>query len=55
MSPGFDTKLGAAYYALAIEILAPRWTDDEARCYGMEMLKEISIMTTDRACISPIC
>ena len=52
--PDFDPKLRAVYYARVIEIPTPRWTAYEAKRYGVKMLKEVPMITQERAYTSPI-
>jgi hypothetical protein len=52
--PDFDPKLRAVYYARVIEIPTPRWTAYEAMRYGVKMLKEVPMITQERAYTSPI-
>ncbi len=52
--PEFDPKVSAAYYARVLEIPTPRWTAYEARRFGIEMKKEIPMVTVERAYTSPI-
>jgi hypothetical protein len=50
----FDPKLHAFYYARVLEIPTPRWTAYEAKRYGIEMSKEVPMVTQERAYTSPI-
>jgi hypothetical protein len=52
--PEFDPKVSAAYYARVLEIPTPRWTAYEAKRFGIEMKKEIPMVTVERAITSPI-
>ena len=52
--PDFDPKQPAVYYARVIEIPTPRWTAYDAKYFGVEMKKEIPMITTERAYTSPI-
>lgn len=52
--PDFDAKQNAFYYARVLEIPTPRWTAYEAKRYGIEMPKEVPMITQERAYTSPI-
>ena len=52
--PDFDPSLRAVYYARVIEIPTPRWTAHDARYYGIQFPKEVTMTTTERAYTSPI-
>ena len=52
--PEFDPNLSSAYYARVLEIPTPRWTAYEAKRFGIEMKKEIQMVTVERAYTSPI-
>ena len=52
--PDFDPQESAFYYARVIEIPTPRWTAYEAKRYGIEMPKEVPMVTQERAYASPI-
>jgi hypothetical protein len=52
--PDFDPSLNAFYYARVIEIPTPRWTAYEAKRFGIEMDKEVPMVTQERAYTSPI-
>jgi hypothetical protein len=52
--PEFDPKVSAAYYARVLEIPTPRWTAYEAKRFGIDMKKEIPMVTVERAITSPI-
>ena len=52
--PNFDPSLNAFYYARVIEIPTPRWTAYEAKRFGIEMDKEVPMVTQERAYTSPI-
>jgi hypothetical protein len=52
--PEFDPKHHAFYYARVIEIPTPRWTAYEAKRYGVEMAKDVPMVTQERAYTSPI-
>ncbi len=52
--PDFDAKQAAFYYARVIEIPTPRWTAYEAKRFGIEMDKEVPMITQERAYTSPI-
>jgi len=38
----------------AIEIPTPRWTAYDAKKFGVKMPPEVPMITTERACTSPI-
>mgnify|MGYP001820080624 FL=1 len=52
--PEFDPKQRAFYYARVIEIPTPRWSAYDAVRFGVEMPKEVKMMTQERAYSSPI-
>ena len=52
--PDFDAKEDAFYYARVIEIPTPRWTAYDAKFFKVNMPKEVSMTTTERAYTSPI-
>ncbi|MDJ0956535.1 MAG: DUF3604 domain-containing protein [Arenicellales bacterium] len=52
--PDFDAAERAFYYARVIEIPTPRWTAYEALRFGIEMSKEVPMVTQERAYTSPI-
>jgi hypothetical protein len=52
--PEFDPSQHAFYYARVIEIPTPRWTAYEAKRYGIQMPKEVPMVTQERAYTSPI-
>jgi Protein of unknown function (DUF3604) len=52
--PAFDPSVRAFYYARVIEIPTPRWTAYEAKRFGIQMAKEIPMITQERAYTSPI-
>ena len=52
--PEFDPKQHAFYYVRVIEIPTPRWTAYEAKRFGIEMPKKVSMVTQERAYTSPI-
>ena len=52
--PDFDASQPAAYYARVLEIPTPRWTAYEAARYGLNLPKEIPVVTQERAYTSPI-
>ena len=52
--PDFDAGESAFYYARVIEIPTPRWTAYEALRFGIEMDKEVPMVTQERAYTSPI-
>ena len=52
--PDFDPKQRAFYYARVIEIPTPRWSAYDAVRFGVEMPKEVKMMTQERAYSSPI-
>lgn len=52
--PDFDASLKAFYYVRVIEIPTPRWTAYEAKCFNVQMPKEVPMVTQERAYTSPI-
>ena len=52
--PDFDPNLRAFYYARGIQIPTQRWTAYEAKRFGIEMPKEVPMVTQERAYTSPI-
>jgi Protein of unknown function (DUF3604) len=52
--PDFDAALPAFYYARVIEIPTPRWTAYEAKRFGIQMTKDVPMVTQERAYTSPI-
>ena len=52
--PDFDARERVFYYARVIEIPTPRWTAYEALRFGIEMDKEVPMVTQERAYTSPI-
>ena len=52
--PDFDPQQSAFYYARVIEIPTPRWTAYEALRFGVEMPKDVPMVTQERAYTSPI-
>jgi len=52
--PDFDAKLNAFYYGRVLEIPTPRWTDYDAKYYGIELLEGTQKTITERAYTSPI-
>jgi hypothetical protein len=52
--PDFDPKQKAFYYARVIEIPTPRWTAYDAKRFKIEMGKEVTMITEERAYTSPI-
>ena len=52
--PDFDPKQKAFYYARVIQIPTPRWTAYDAKRYGLEMGKDIPMITQERAYTSLI-
>jgi Protein of unknown function (DUF3604) len=52
--PDFDAALPAFYYARVIEIPTPRWTAYEAKRFGIQMTKDVPMITQERAYTSPI-
>ena len=52
--PDFDAGERTFYYARVIEIPTPRWTAYEALRFGVEMSKEVPMVTQERAYTSPI-
>jgi hypothetical protein len=52
--PDFDPSQSAFYYARAIEIPKPRWTEYDRKHYGIELPPETPRTVQDRAYSSPI-
>jgi hypothetical protein len=52
--PDFDPSMSAFYYVRVIEIPTPRWTAYDAKYYGLELDKEITLKHQERAYTSPI-
>lgn len=52
--PDFDPEESAFYYCRVLEIPTPRWTAYEAKRFGIEMPKEVPMVTQERAYTSPI-
>ena len=52
--PDFDAGQSAFYYCRVLEIPTPRWTAYEAKRFGVEMSKEVPMVTQERAYTSPI-
>ena len=52
--PDFDPQQSAFYYARVIEIPTPRWTAYEALRFGVDMPKDVPMVTQERAYTSPI-
>ncbi|MGI9536465.1 MAG: DUF3604 domain-containing protein [Desulfocapsaceae bacterium] len=52
--PDFDPGEKAFYYCRVLEIPTPRWTAYEAKRFGVEMPKEVPMVTQERAYTSPI-
>jgi hypothetical protein len=52
--PDFDPSLSAFYYVRVLEIPTPRWTAYDAKYYGLELDKEITLKHQERAYTSPI-
>ena len=52
--PDFDPAERAFYYCRVLEIPTPRWTAYEAKRFGIEMSKEVPMVTQERAYTSPI-
>jgi hypothetical protein len=52
--PDFDAKLHAFYYVRVIEIPTPRWTDYDAKRFGVKPLPGTRMTITERAYTSPI-
>jgi len=52
--PDFDAVERAFYYVRVIEIPTPRWTAYEALRFGVEMSKDVPMVTQERAYTSAI-
>jgi len=52
--PEFDSKQKAFYYVRVIEIPTPRWTDYDAKRFGVQPLPGTRMTITERAYTSPI-
>lgn len=52
--PEFDPKQKAFYYGRVIEIPTPRWTDYDAKRFGVQALPGTRMTITERAYTSPI-
>ncbi len=52
--PDFQADQSAFYYARVLEIPTPRWTAFDTARYGVEMRKEVPMVTQERAYTSPI-
>jgi hypothetical protein len=52
--PDFDPALPAFYYARVIQILTRRWTEYEAKRFGIELPDNIPMTTRERFYTSPI-
>lgn len=52
--PDFDPAQPAFYYVRVIEIPTPRWTAHDAEYFGVEMDREVEMLTQERAYTSPI-
>lgn len=52
--PDFDPQQRAFYYGRVIEIPTPRWTAYDAKYYGVQLPKDVPMITTERAYTSPI-
>ena len=52
--PDFDPSQRAFYYGRVIEIPTPRWTAYDVKRFGIQMPKEVPMITTERAYTSPI-
>ena len=52
--PDFDPTERAFYYVRVVEIPTPRWTAYDAQRYGLDLPKEVPMITTERAYTSPI-
>jgi hypothetical protein len=52
--PEFDPNQRSFYYARVIEIPTPRWTAYEAKYFGVQMPKEVPMITQERAYTSAI-
>jgi hypothetical protein len=52
--PDFDATRRAFYYVRVLEIPTPRWTAYDAKYYGVQLPKEVRMVTQERAYTSPI-
>lgn len=52
--PDFDPGQRAFYYGRVLEIPTPRWTDYDAKYYGVTMPPEVPMVLQERAYTSPI-
>ncbi|HEV8111264.1 MAG TPA: DUF3604 domain-containing protein [Planctomycetota bacterium] len=52
--PDFDATRRAFYYVRVLEIPTPRWTAYDAKYYGVQLPKDVRMVTQERAYTSPI-
>jgi len=52
--PDFDPARRAFYYGRVVEIPTPRWTAYDAKYFGLQMPKEVTMTVQERAYTSPI-
>jgi hypothetical protein len=52
--PDFDPAQSVFCYGRVIEIPTPRWTAYDAKRFGIQMPKEVTMTVTERAYTSPI-
>ena len=52
--PTFDPKQSAFYYVRVLQIPTPRWTAYDAKIFGVQMAKDVTMTLQDRAYTSPI-
>ena len=52
--PDFNRNESAFYYVRVLEIPTPRWTAYAAKSYGLDLPKDIPMVTQERAYTSPI-
>ncbi len=52
--PDFDSSERAFYYGRVLEIPTPRWTAYDASYYGLNLAKDVPMVTRERAYTSPV-